>query len=82
MFGRKKYYHPKDMHKHMPKGYYPFPQRKSSSGIFFLLLILVGVYFAQDKFDSILPPSETLPFWIIALVIIALFFLFRRKEHY
>ena len=74
MFGRKHPYH------YQPRNHYPYPTNKSSSGIFFLLIVLVGVYFLQIK--GYIPGPEIVPFWFLALAVIAVFFLFKRKEHY
>ncbi len=73
MFGRKHSYHEQ-------KGSYPIPYRRNSSGIFFLLIALVGVYFLQIK--GYIPSSEIIPFWFLALAIIAVFFLFKRRSQY
>ena len=64
-----------------PRNYYhPYPSRGHSSGIIFLLIILVGVYFAQV--NNLLPDNEIIPFWVLALAIVVVFFLFKRRDHY
>ena len=75
MFGRKNPYH------YPQRGHYPYPASRSSSGIFFLLIILAAVFFLQYK-TNYLPSTETIPFWFLALIIIVIFFLFKRREHY
>ena len=63
-----------------PRGNYPMPYKRHSSGIFFLLIVLGGAYMLQ--INDYIPSQEVVPFWFLALVIIAVFFLFKRREQY
>ena len=75
MFGRRNPYH----YGHQ-RSYYPMPYKRHSSGIFFLLIVLIGVYLLQIK--GYIPNAEVVPFWFLALIIIVVFFLFKRREAY
>ncbi|MBS3133932.1 hypothetical protein J4214_01750 [Candidatus Woesearchaeota archaeon] len=76
---RKRY--PPNAYHHAPKGYYLYPYKRHNSGIIFLFIFLIISYVLQLK--GYLPNQEIVPFWFLALMIIAVFFLFKRKEgHY